>query len=184
MTRLLTLVGCCCFLPLSAFGVDDIIKWDGTSVNHDGGLTFLRRGNQTSLSVGGALFGRKIRVTTDTPEGPVVTRFTLPSPFHTPHNAPWLGTAPATIQVEVPDVHALLSVEGQEITTERALRRTLQSPPLPPGEGQQIRVRAIFTHGDRIVVEDRQIPIRAGGVSIVTFDGSRPIASVAPTIQP
>jgi hypothetical protein len=84
----------------------------------------------------------------------------------------------------VPDVHALIYVEGQEVPTERALRRYLQSPPLPPGEEQLVRIRVIFSLGDRIVVEDRQVPIRAGEVSVVIFDGSKPIASVAPTSRP
>jgi uncharacterized protein (TIGR03000 family) len=151
---------------------------DGTPVSQLGGLIIARQGNQTTISLGGVLFPRKVRTKTATPDGPVVTRFTLPSSFQSPARPEFLGTAPATIQVDIPDVYGLLYVEGQKIATDTARRRYLESPPLPPGQDSFLRLRAVFSVGNQVIVEDRQVTVRAGQTSSVTFDGSQPVAAV------
>jgi uncharacterized protein (TIGR03000 family) len=168
-----------CLLPLPASG-GEVLLPDGSPLSQNGGLIIMRQGNQTTVSLGGALLPRRVRVTTATPEGPVVTRFTLPSNFHSPTMPPWLGAAPATIQVDIPDVDGLLYVEGQRVRTDGALRRYLQSPQLPPGQDCLLRLTAVFGVGDQILVEDRQVVIRAGQGTAVTFDGSRAVAVPRP----
>ena len=73
-------------LPLIAFLVatspalaQDVTIPDGTPASSLGGIMIIRQGNQTTLSLGGVLFSRRVKVKTHTPDGPVVTRFTLPS---------------------------------------------------------------------------------------------------------
>jgi uncharacterized protein (TIGR03000 family) len=179
MRTALAIAVCCYLLSPPARGGEDFLP-DGSPLSGNGGLIIMRQGNQTTVSLGGALLPRKVRVTTATPAGPVVTRFTLPSNFHSPTTPRWLGTAPATLQVDIPDPDGLLYVEGQKVTTDGALRRYLQSPPLPPGQDCLLRLTAVFGVGDRILVEDRQVLIRAGQCTAVTFDGSRAVAAPMP----
>jgi hypothetical protein len=179
MRTVLALAVYSCLLPVSARG-GEIILPDGSPLSQNGGLIILRQGDQTTVSLGGALLPRRVRVSTATPAGPVVTRFTLPSNLHSPTMPPWLGTAPATIQVDIPDTYGQLYVEGQKVPTESASRRYLESPPLPPGQDCVVRLRAVFGVGEQILVEDRQVVLRAGHCTVVTFDGSRPVAVVTP----
>jgi len=183
MKKLHAVAVCSLLLPLAA-NADDLMMPDGQPLKYNGGLIIVRQGNQTTVSVGGVFLPRKVRVTTDTPAGPVVTRFTLPSYLHSPTTPEWLGTAPAMIQVDIPDSDGLLCIEGQQIATEKSSRRYLQSPPLPPGSSFELHLRACFIVGDRVVVEDRQVLIRAGEHASVTFDGSQPIAAAKLPNQP
>ena len=176
MRNLLAVAVCSLLLPF-AVHADDLMMPDGQPLKYNGGLIIVRQGNQTTVSVGGVFLPRKVRVTTDTPAGPVITRFTLPSYLHSPTTPEWLGTAPAMIQVDIPDSDGLLCIEGQQIATEKSSRRYLQSPPLPPGREYGLQLRACFILGDHVIVEDRQILIRAGQQSSVTFDGSQPVAA-------
>jgi hypothetical protein len=177
MRTVLALVACCFFLTSPTRG-GDIILPDGSPLSLNGGLIIMRQGNQTTLSLGGAALPRKVRVTTATPEGPVVTRFTLPSNFHSPTMPPWLGTAPASLQVDLPDTYGQVYVEGQRVRDNGGLRRHLESPPLPPGQTCSLRLTAVFQIGNKVVVEDKHILLRAGEATAITFDGSRPTAVV------
>src|SRR5262245_18921868 len=186
MRPIFALAVCSSLLPLPALG-QEIYMPDGSPLSKNAGLIFLRQGNQTTVSLGGALFQRRVRVTTDTPAGPVITRFVLPSNLHSPTMPEWLGlgaAAAATIQVDIPDIYGVLYIEDQKIATESELRRYLQSPPLPPGADRSLRLRAVFRMGDRIVIEDRQVPIRAGQTSAVTFYGSQAIAAAVRPARP
>jgi hypothetical protein len=183
MNKSLMVAVCSLLLPLVVHA-DDLMMPDGQPLKYNGGLIIVRQGNQTTVSVGGVFLPRKVRVTTDTPAGPIITRFTLPSYFHSPTTPEWLGTAPAMIEVDIPDPEGLLVVEGQQIVTEKSSRRYLQSPPLPPGNDIALQLRACFIVGDHVVVEDRQVLMRAGQRSHVSFDGSQPVAVANLPSQP
>ena len=144
-----------------------------------GGLMIMRDGNQTTMSLGGILFPRKVKVTTNTPAGPITTRFVLPSAFHSPNAVPLPGAAPALLQVERPDVFGIIYIEGQLIVSHGMTRR-LESPPLPPGLDHPLKLRAAFAVGDKLLIEDQTILLRAGESLRVTFDGSRAIAFALP----
>jgi uncharacterized protein (TIGR03000 family) len=88
------------------------------------------------------------------------------------------------MQVDIPDTDGLLYIEGQKVPTDGALRRYLQSPPLPPGKECLLRLTAVFGVGNRILVEDREVLIRAGQCTVVTFDGSRAVAVPMPSRRP
>jgi uncharacterized protein (TIGR03000 family) len=118
------------------------------------------------------LFPRKVRVTTVTPEGPVVARFKLPSAFRSPTRLPLPESAPASLQVEIPDADGLLYVEGELIRGYGTVR-SLQSPPMPAGTPCPLHLRAAFKVGDHLLIEDKQVFLRAGEAVGVTFDGSR-----------
>src|SRR6185312_12987045 len=93
--RWLTIVvGCCCLT--SPIRAGEVFLPDGSPLSGNGGLIIMRQGGQTTVSLGGALLPRKVKVTTPTPEGPVVTRFTLPANLCSPTMPAWLGTAPAS----------------------------------------------------------------------------------------
>jgi uncharacterized protein (TIGR03000 family) len=183
MRKLFAVAVCSLLLPLAA-NADDLMMPDGQPLKYNGGLIIVRQGNQTTVSVGGVFLPRKVKVTTDTVAGPVVTRFTLPSYLHSPTTPEWLGTAPAMIEVDIPDRDGLLCIEGQQIAKEKSSRRYLQSPPLPPGTNYTLHLRACFIMGDRVVVEDRQVQLRAGEHASVTFDGSQPVATATLASQP
>jgi uncharacterized protein (TIGR03000 family) len=173
----LAVIACFLFLPSLTRGGEPLLP-DGSPLEESGGLIIMRRGNQTTLSLGGVALPRKVRVTIVTPEGPVVTRFTLPSNFHSPTMPPWLGTAPATLQVDLPDTYGHLYIEGQRAADSGGLCRLLESPPLPPGQTCAVRLTAVFQVGNRIVVEDRQVILRAGERTALRFDGNQPTAVV------
>jgi uncharacterized protein (TIGR03000 family) len=169
-----------CSLLGSTLRSEEPIFPDGTPARLNGGLMIIRQGNQTTVSLGGVVLPRQVKVTTVTPEGPVVTRFTLPSMFQTPSGVvPLPDAAPALIRVEVPDVYALLYVDGEVVRT-RGTVRYLQSPPLPPGTSYPLRLRAAFQVGDNLLIEDRQIVIGPGTSGVVTFDGSRALSVPLP----
>jgi uncharacterized protein (TIGR03000 family) len=171
MRRVLAILVCCVFLTPPTRGDDPIFETDGeTPASELGGLIFLRHGNQTTWSLGGVLLPRKVQVVTATPSGPVVARFVLPSAFQSPDRPPLPGSAPAFLRVEVPDPDAMLYVEGALVRGDGTVRQ-LQSPPLPPGEGCPVRLRAVFQVGDRILIQDKKVLIRAGEGAGVAFDG-------------
>src|SRR5262245_66442423 len=77
MSRFLAILTCCLFFAPPTYS-DEIIFPDGTPAWQYGGLIVIRQGNQRIVSVGGAMLPRHMTVTEATPEGPVVTNFTLP----------------------------------------------------------------------------------------------------------
>lgn len=149
---------------------DDAPFPDGGPASLRGGLMIIRRGDQTTLSVGGVLLDRRVKVTTATPEGPIVSRFVLPSPLHSPHRVPLPEAAPASLQVEIPDTFGLLYVEGAMIRGQ-GTKRYLQSPPIPPGQQLAIHLRAAFQRGKQLLIEDHVVAIAAGTHTSVIFDG-------------
>ena len=135
----------------------------------------IRQGNQTTFSLGGVLVPRRVKIATATPEGPVVTRFVLPSTFHSPHGVPIPQAAPAYLQVSIPDDYGLVYVEDSLVRSHGNARK-LQSPDLPPGVTYSLRLRGVFKAGDSLLIQDKQVVIRAGENAPVTFDGSDAIA--------
>lgn len=179
MRRALPVLVCCLFLT-SSLRAQDVILPDGSPLSENGGLIIMRRGDQTIVSFGGALLPRKVRVSTATPEGPVVTRFTMPANSLSPTKQPFPPptTAPALVRVSIPDPHGIVYVEGQLVRT--TADRLLESPPLPLGVDHPLRLSAVFQVGDRIFVEDRTLTLRAGECTAVTFDGSGGVSVLAP----
>jgi hypothetical protein len=197
MRRSLAILACGFFLTSSSRGEEYLP--DGSPLSGNGGLIIMRRGNDTIVSFGGAFLPRKVKVTTPTPEGPIVTRFTMPSilkspttpPFppllQGPPSAPLPPSAPAFLQVSIPDAYGLIYIEDQLVHRKDA-SGLLQSPPLQPGRAYPLRVRAVFAAGDKLLIEDKQVLLRAGESTTVTFDGSRAVAvplprSTAPVVR-
>jgi uncharacterized protein (TIGR03000 family) len=132
----------------------------------------IRKGNQTTWSLGGVILPRFVKVVTRTLEGKEITRFKMPSVFRDPYQPPLPSAAPASLQVEVPDPHALLFIEGDLVRT-KGKSRQLESPILPPGKAYPLHVRAAFVVGEDFLIEDKQVALRAGESTTVTFDGTR-----------
>jgi uncharacterized protein (TIGR03000 family) len=165
---------CSLVLIAAACGGEPIFP-DGTPARLQGGFMIIRQGDQTTVSLGGVLFPRRVKVTTATPDGPVVSYFTLPSFLHSPNALPLPDAAPALLYVEIPDFYGNLYIEG-ELVRGWGTARHLQSPPLPPGKDYPVRLRAAFQRGDNLLIEDRQVVLRAGQSSVVRFDGSAAIS--------
>ena len=174
MYRTLAVLVCCFCLILPARG-DGIVFPDGTTPDNPGGIMIFRQGNQTTFSVGGAFLSRKVKVKTMTPEGPIVTRFVLPSVFHSPFTPPLPQSAPAFLQVAIPDPFGLLFIEGEMVRT-TGTSRQLESPPLQPGKDFPLRLRAAFAVGDNLLIEDQVVTIRSGESIAVTFDGRQAVS--------
>ena len=177
MRRLLAIVACCSFTPPTQG--EDVIFPDGSHAKDFGGLMIIRQGNQTTVALGGVLFPRKVKVTAATSEGPIITRFTLPSFFQSPTTTDFLDAAPASLRVEIPDTYGVLYLEG-ELLRSKGTSRQLVSPLLSPGTSYPIHLRAVFQVGDRLLIEDKQIVLRSGESTAVTFDGSRAISVALP----
>jgi len=167
------------FLVISSTHAEDSPFPDGAAPRQYGGFMFIRQGNQTTVSLGGVLIARRVKVTTATPEGSVVTRFLLPSVFHVPNSVPLPQSAPALLKVEIPDHYGLLYIEGEMVRTVGTTRQ-LQSPDLPPGKAIPIHLRAAFQSGDHLLIEDKQIQIQAGESNFVKFDGSGAVSVPLP----
>ena len=176
MRRTLGLIACC-FLLTPSTRAEEPVNPDGIPYSMLGGLIIVRHGNQTTTSLGGALFPRRVKVTTETPDGPVVARFILPSAFQSPNRPPLPESAPAFLQVEIPDDDGLLYIEGELIHTKGTVR-WYQSPPLPPGRDCTLHLRAAFQSGDHLLIEDKEVSLQAGANTAVKFDG-RQAQSVA-----
>ena len=171
MCRILAAVAFCFVAVPLTFG-DEIVFPDGTTSNMPGGLMIIRQGNQTTWSLGGAFLPRAVKVVTNTPEGKEIARFKFPSVFHDPYPAPMPTGAPAVLQVQIPDAYGLIFVDDELIRT-KGTTRQLESPKLPPGKAYPIRLRAAYAVGDKLLIEEKQVLIRAGESTPVTFDGSR-----------
>jgi hypothetical protein len=79
------------------------------------------------------------------------------------------------LEVGIPDPYGLIYIEDQLVRRKDA-SGLLQSPPLPPGKAYPLRIRAVYAVGDRLLIEDKQVMLRAGEQIAVTFDGSRAVA--------
>jgi uncharacterized protein (TIGR03000 family) len=181
MRQAVPVLACCLFLtPSSRAG--DIILPDGTPLSGNGGLIIMRRGDQTTVSFGGVFLPRKVRVSTETPEGPVVTRFTMPALTRSQANPPFPPppTSPALVRVSIPDPYGIVYIEDKLVRTKSA-DRLFESPPLPLGKVYPLRLSAVFQVDDRIFVEKKTVMLKAGESSVVTFDGSQGVSVAAPT---
>lgn len=169
---------CCLMTPLEERSLD---FGPGSPPEHLGGLMIFRQGDQTTISFGGILIKRHMKVSTATPTGPVVQRFNLPSALHSVHASPlpMIHAAPATVAIEIPDEIGLVYIDGELIRSE-GRRRAFQSPPLPPGKNVPLTVRGAFKSGDRLLIEERTILLRAGQTSAVIFDGSTALSVPLP----
>jgi hypothetical protein len=159
----------CCFLIALPISAQQPFNPDGTPLSAMGGLIIIRQGNQTTTSLGGGVFPRRVKVVTATPEGPVVTRFSLPSSFHGPSSP---LAQPAFLRVEMPDPDGLIYIEG-ELMRSSGISRLLQSPPIPLDMHCPLRLRAAFRVGDNLLIEDKQVQLHAGESTSAIFDGSR-----------
>jgi uncharacterized protein (TIGR03000 family) len=173
MRRVLAILVCCFGFTPSAFA-QPIVFPDGSTSDQPGGLMIIRKGNQTTWSLGGVLLPRSVKVVTRTPDGKEITRFKMPSVFQDPYQPPLPSHFPAAVRVEVPDPHALLFVEGELVRT-KGTRRELESPALAPGKAYPLRVRAAYVVGEEFLIEDKEVLIRPGESTAVTFDGSRAV---------
>ena len=180
MRRVMAALACCVLLAERTYG-DEVIFPDGTAARNQGGLMIIRQGGQTTLSLGGVLFRRRVLVSTDTPAGPVLTRFRLPSMLHSPTAPPLPESAPAVLEVTIPDDYGLLYIDGELVRTRGPVRH-LESPLLPPGLAYPVRVRAAFKRGDHLLIEDKVILLQAGQGAAVTFDGSAAVAVPLPPV--
>jgi uncharacterized protein (TIGR03000 family) len=179
MRHLLAILACLT-IPATPLFADDIVFPDGTPASNAGGIMIIRKGNQTTFSVGGVFFSRHVKVKTLTPEGPVVTRFTVPNVFQAPGAVEFLGLVPASLQpaslqVEIPDINGVLYIEGKLVRS-TGTSRQLESPPLPPGQDHPIKIRGVFAVGDRLLIEDKTLLLRAGQSIRVTFDGAQAVS--------
>ena len=181
MRRTLAILGCCLFLTAATRG-EEPVNVEGIPYKDLGGLIIMRHGDQTTVSLGGVLFPRKVKVTTATPEGPIVTRFVLPSAFQSPTRPPLPEAAPGFLQVEIPDDDGLIYIENELVRTKGTVR-LLQSPSLPPGAPCTLHLRAAFKVGDNLLIEDKQVEIRAGENTSVKFDGARALSVALPKTE-
>jgi hypothetical protein len=172
MRRTLAILACSFLLTAPTRGEDVIFPGDDIPASQLGGLIIIRRGNQTTVSLGGALLPRRVKVKTATPKGSVVAHFKLPSAFQSPTRLPLPESAPASLRVEMPDKDGLLYVEGELIHGDGTIR-LLQSPPLTPGAVCPLHLRAAFKVGNHFFIEDKQVLLRAGDGVAATFDGSQ-----------
>jgi hypothetical protein len=158
------------------------LDYDDTPGAVPGGLVFIRKGDQRIWRLGGAALPMRIRVTEPGPEGPVTTRMVLPSsgqssavPFALQHQAPPFtpgnpALVSACVQVAIPDPIGLLYVDGR-LTDTRGASRLIESPVMERGKVQVFRLRAAFKAGDNLLIEEKEVSVRAGEVAAVTFDG-------------
>ena len=169
MRRVLAVLTCSLCFPAISFA-QPIVFPDGTTSDMPGGLMIIRKGNQTTWSLGGAFLQRSVKVVTTTPQGKEIARFKFPSVFHDPNPAPLPTGEPASIQVEIPDPNAQIYVDGELVRTHGTARQ-LESPKLPPGKAYPLRVRSAYVAGPNFVIEERDVLIRAGETTVITFDG-------------
>ncbi len=172
MRRVLATLASCAFFASPAFA-QYVVFPDGTTSYQPGGLMIIRQGGQTTWSLGGGILPQKVKVVANTPEGKDIVRFQMPSAFHRPNSMqPLPESAPAMIQVAVPDPFALLFVDGEMVRT-KGTTRQLESPRLLPGKSYPLRVRAAYMVRDKFLIEDKEIEVRAGETTSVAFDGAR-----------
>ncbi len=173
MARILAALICGICLAQQTLAQEPIFA-DQTPASLFGGLIIVRRGDQTTWSVGGVMFPRHVKIVTNGPEGKVATRFTLPSGFRGPAMPFVPDAAPALIQVELPDKFGLIYIEGAQVPS-TGTSRQLESPVLMPGRVYTLHLRAAYALAGKLLIEDKAIPIRAGETTTVTFNGSTPI---------
>jgi uncharacterized protein (TIGR03000 family) len=166
-----------------------------------GGIVVIRQGDRHIVRFGGGLLPMKICIREPGPYGPLTERMVLPSAAQsslvplalqhqaipgTPHGqAVPLTPAPdrACVQVAIPDPIGLLYVDGR-LTDTRGTTRLIESPPLERGKAHVFRLRAGFKVGDNLLIEEKEVVVRAGEPAAVTFDGARATAVPLPRSGP
>jgi hypothetical protein len=180
MRRTFAVLGCTLLFATSLSAQDvPLFGWGGAP-EHLGGLMVVRQGGQTSVSWGGILFNRRVKVTNATPDGPVVTRFLLPSALHSPTAVPVPGMSPGYLQVTIPDQFGLVYIDGEMIRTPGGLSRQLESQPLVPGKSYPMKVRGVYAVGNQLLIEEKTINLTAGQAAQISFDGQGAIAVPLP----
>jgi hypothetical protein len=152
-----------------------LFGWGGAP-EHLGGLMIVRQGGQTSRSSGGILVNRRVKVTAATPEGPVVTRFLLPSALHSPTALPVPGMSPASLHVEIPDNFGLIYIDGEMVKSPASMARVLETQPLAPGKSYSFRLRGVYAKGEKLLIEEKCLTLTAGQAARIQFDGNGAIA--------
>jgi uncharacterized protein (TIGR03000 family) len=173
------------------------LDYDDTPGAEPGGIVFGRQGGQWFVRFGGGLLPMRIRTSEPGPNGPITTRMVLPSaaqsslvPLTLQHQAvpivapgPALPVKPAPdracVQVQIPDAIGLLYVDGR-LTETRGTSRLIESPALEPGKAHTFKLRAGFKVGENLLIEDREVVVRAGQVTDATFDGTRATSVALP----
>jgi uncharacterized protein (TIGR03000 family) len=181
-------------IPRTGYNVKDWgpLDYDDTPGAVPGGLVFGRQNGQPFVRFGGGLLPMRIRTVEPGPDGPVTTRTVLPSAAQSPlvplalqHKAvvaaPPAMPAPdrAYVQVQIPDPIGLLYVDGR-LTETRGTSRQIESPSLERGKVYAFKLRAAFQVGENLLIEDREVLVRAGQVADVTFDGKGAISVPLP----
>lgn len=170
MRYVFAVLGCYLFSNSLTFAQEIVTYPDGTTSAMPGGLQIARKGNQTTWSLGGAFLPRTVKVVTNTPEGKEVARFHFPSVFHDPYPAPMPIGAPAILKMQIPDPYALIFIDGELVRT-TGIARQFESPRLSPLKTYPLLVRTAYMAGENFLIEDKQVQIRAGEITAVTFDG-------------
>lgn len=180
MRHAVLVVVACSLLAAPSPGQDYRYFPDGVPPKDYGGIMIIRRCGQTTFSLGGVLLPRHVKVATATPEGPVVTRFVLPSKFSGAPDVPFppapaslapAYSSPAFLHVEIPDENGVLYVEGNMVRS-YGMARQLQSPDLPVGATYPLKMRGVFKAGNNLLVQDKQVLLRPGESTVVKFDGT------------
>jgi uncharacterized protein (TIGR03000 family) len=83
------------------------------------------------------------------------------------------------LQIEMPDPFGIVYIDG-ELLPSRGTLRTLESQPLAPGKSYPLKLRAAFAVGDRLLIEEKTLMLRAGETLRVTFDGRAALAVALP----
>jgi uncharacterized protein (TIGR03000 family) len=188
------------YVPWSRYPLRDWgpLDSDETPGAYPGGLVISRQNGQSVVRVGGGLFPMKVWVTEPGPQGPVTEKLVFPGaaqssylPFalqdQVVNGPPWaagrnLPPAPAVVppvapdrayvQVQIPDPIGVLYLDGK-LTDTAGTSRRLESPPLARGQSHVFRLRAGFKAGDNLLIEEKEVVVRAGEAADVTFDGKR-----------
>jgi hypothetical protein len=163
------------------------LDYDDTPGTYPGGLVFGRVNGQRVLRVGGALFPMHVRVTEPGPDGPVTTRMVYPSsgqsslvPLALQHQVKVPSPPPAGscgVRVRMPDPIGLLYVDGR-LTDSRGESRFVETP------AGAVRLRAAFKSGENLLIEEKEVVVRAGQVTEVVFDGARATSVALPKSHP
>jgi hypothetical protein len=132
----------------------------------------VRKGGQTSMTFGGVIFDRRVKLVSPTPEGPLVTRILLPSALHSPTAAPVPGMSPASLHVEIPDKFGLLYIDGRIVKSPASTTRVLETQPLTRSKIYSLSVRGVYAIGDKLLIEEKTITLTAGQSTQINFDGN------------
>jgi uncharacterized protein (TIGR03000 family) len=177
------------------------LDYDDTPGAVPGGIVFGRQGGRWFLRTGGGLLPMQVRTSEWGPDGRVTTKTVYPSaaqsswlPLTLQHQAvPGAEPSPAApampapdracAQVNIPDPIGLLYIDGR-LTETRGTARRIESPPLTPGATHTFRLRAAFQVGERLLIEEKDVVVRAGQTADVAFDGARATSVPLPRSQP